>query len=91
VKVVGVTLGVNSIVCRVDSTGGVHFRSKCDCLKPREERNVDHMSETQNNRCDLVQGQEENADRHLVDASICSCDPRACLIYNWGDVGFGTM
>ena len=45
-KVVGVTLGVNSIVCRVDSTGGVHFRSKCDCLKPGEEKNGDHLSET---------------------------------------------
>jgi len=48
VKVVGVTLGVNSIVCRVDSTGGVHFRSKCDCLKPGEEKNADHLSETGN-------------------------------------------
>ena len=46
VKVVGVTLGVNSMVCRVDSTGGVHFRSKCDCLKPGEEKNADHLSET---------------------------------------------
>ena len=43
VKVVGVTLGVNSIVCRADSTGGVHFRSKCDCLKPGEEKNADRF------------------------------------------------
>jgi hypothetical protein len=56
VKVVGVTLGVNSIVCRVDSTGGVHFRSKRDCLKPGEEKNADHLSEAQNNRCDIDKG-----------------------------------
>ena len=55
-KVVGVTLGVNSIVCRVDSTGGVHFRSKRDCLKPGEEKNGDHLSETQSNRCDIDTG-----------------------------------
>lgn len=42
-KVVGVTFGVNSIACRVDSTGGVHFRSKCDCLKPGEEKNGDRF------------------------------------------------
>lgn len=55
-KVVGVTLGVNSMVCGLDSTGGVHFRSKRDCLKPGEEKNADHLSETQNNRCDIDKG-----------------------------------
>ena len=53
-KAVGVALGVNSIVCRVDSTGGVRFRSKCDCSKPGEKKNADHFSEPQNNRCDRV-------------------------------------
>jgi len=43
VKVVGVTLGVNSMFCGVDSTRGAHLRSKWDCLKSEEERNADRV------------------------------------------------
>lgn len=59
VKVVGVTLGVNSIVCRVDSTGGVHFRSKCDCLKPGEEKNADQFQRREAMDVISVRGREE--------------------------------
>lgn len=58
-KVVGVTLGVNSIVCSVDSTGGVHFRSKCDCLKPGEEKNADYFQRRRTIDVTLAQRRED--------------------------------
>ena len=82
-NVVGVTFGVNSIVWRVDSTGGVHFRSKCDCLKPGGRKEC-RSSQTQANRCDRPEGGVKGTNHRLADASVCSCDPRACLICNWG-------
>ena len=33
----------------------------------------------------------KKTNRRPVDASTCSCDPRACLIYNWEGLCFGTM
>lgn len=39
----------------------------------------------------LTGGGRKCTDRHLADASIWSCDPRACLTCNWRDVGFGTV
>jgi len=50
------------------------------------------ISETQNNRCDVRPGAGgTNTHHRLADASICSYDPQACLIYNWEDVGFGVI
>lgn len=90
-KVVGVTFGVNSIVCKADSTGGVHLRSNCDCLKAGEEKNADHLSETQSNRCDASTGRREKNEPSSCRRFDLFLRSAGMLDLQLGGLCFGTM